>query len=309
MSQSTTDRPLFSGIYTALITPFVDGAPDLDGVARLVERQIAAGVDGVVPCGTTGESATLSADEQARVIEQAVKTADGRCQIIAGVGSNNTATAVELAQRAKALGADGGLTITPYYNKPGQEGMYRHFAAVQEANPGFPLVLYNVPGRTNVSLSVETCLRLAELPDVVAIKEATADLAFNGELIAALGDRMAVLSGEDSVAFPLWCIGGHGVIAVASNAVPERLVAMWKAFQSGDWLEARRLHLALMPLFKANFCETNPTPIKALVSWMVDGISPEGRLPLVPFTEAGADRLRGVCRGLEIPLPFDLAAR
>lgn len=301
---SSANAPQLSGIYTALITPYQGGEIDLDAFGRLVEHQIAAGVSGVVPCGTTGESATLSADEQARLIERAVQIADGRCQIIAGVGSNNTAAAVELTRRAKALGADAGLTITPYYNKPGQEGMYRHFAEIQDKAPGLPLVLYNVPGRTNISLSVETCLRLAELPDVVAIKEATADLAFNGDLIAALGDKMAVLSGEDSVALPLWAIGGRGVIAVASNAVPERMVAMWRAFEAGELAEARRIHLALMPLFRANFCETNPTPIKALVSWMIEGVSPESRLPLVPLTDQGEALLRRVCAALEIPLPY-----
>jgi 4-hydroxy-tetrahydrodipicolinate synthase len=213
---------MFEGVHTAIITPFTkNGAQvDYDALDALVERQIAGGVQGLVPCGTTGESATLSKAEKTEIFRRVVQAVRGRCKVIAGVGTNDTAGSIELARAAADVGADAGLVITPYYNKPTAEGMYQHFRTIAEAVPSLPSVLYNVPSRTSVSLDVDTISRLADVPGIVAIKEATSNLVFDAEILARCGDRLTVLSGDDAVAFPLWCLGGRGVICVASNVVP-----------------------------------------------------------------------------------------
>lgn len=292
------------GVHTALITPFTRGgaAVDFDALEALVERQIAGGVQGVVPCGTTGESATLSKAEKAEIFRRVVAAAKGRCKVIAGVGTNDTAGSVELARAAADAGADAGLVITPYYNKPTAEGMFQHFRTIAEAVPSLPSVLYNVPSRTSVSLDVETIVRLADVPGVVAIKEATSNLVFDAEIIARCGDRLAVLSGDDAVSFPLWCLGGRGVICVASNVVPERVVALWQAFDKGDLARARKLHLALLPLFTGMFVETNPGPVKTLYHWMYPDTSAEMRLPLVGLQPGSAAKLRKLALDFELPV-------
>ncbi len=300
---STQSRLDLSGVHTAIITPFRDGKVDHGALEALVERQIAGGVHGLVPCGTTGESATLSKAEKVEIFRRVIATAKGRAKIIAGVGTNDTAGSIELARAAADLGADAGLVITPYYNKPTAEGMYQHFRTIAEAVPALPSVLYNVPGRTSVSLDVATIDRLADVPGIVAIKEATSNLVFDAEIIARCGERLAVLSGDDAVSFPLWCLGGRGVICVTSNVVPERMVALWNAFEKGDLAQARRLHLRLLPLFTGLFMETNPGPVKALYSWLYPDTSAEMRLPLVDISPSNAARLRALAAELEITTP------
>ena len=293
--------PLFEGVFTAIITPFGRGGHvDFDALDALVERQLAGGVHGLVPCGTTGESATLSKAEKVEIFRRVVSTAKGRCKVIAGVGTNDTAASIELARAAAEAGADGGLVITPYYNKPTAEGMYHHFRAIAEAVPSLPSVLYNVPSRTSVSLDVDTISRLADVPGIVAIKEATSNMVFDAEILARCGDRLTVLSGDDAVAFPLWCLGGRGVICVASNVVPDRVVALWNAFDKGDLSRARKLHLALLPLFTGLFVETNPGPVKLLYSWLHPDTSAEMRLPLVGLQPGSAAKLRKLANDLEI---------
>jgi 4-hydroxy-tetrahydrodipicolinate synthase len=293
---------MFEGVHTAIITPFTKSGAQVDYEAldALVERQIAGGVQGLVPCGTTGESATLSKDEKAEIFRRVVKAVRGRCKVIAGVGTNDTAGSIELARAAAEAGADAGLVITPYYNKPTAEGMYQHFRTIAEAVPSLPSVLYNVPSRTSVSLDVDTISRLADVPGIVAIKEATANLVFDAEIISRCGERLAVLSGDDATAFPLWCLGGRGVICVASNVVPERMVALWTAFEKGDMARARKLHLSLLPLLTGLFVETNPGPAKALYSWMYPDTSAEMRLPLVGLQPGSAARLRKLAIDLEV---------
>ena len=291
---------MLGGVNTAIITPFCDGAIDWATYEALVERQLEAGVSGIVPCGTTGESSTLSDEEKLALIDRTVRQVAGRAAVIGGVGTNDTAQSVRLTRAARELGADAGLVITPYYNKPTQAGLYAHFAAIAKGAPGFPLVLYNVPGRTGVNLAVATADRLADLPEVVALKDATADLGGAAELVATCGDRLALLSGDDATAFPLWCVGGRGVISVTSNLAPKRMVALWSAFSRGDVAAARALHSALFPLFRALFIEANPVPVKAAIEWHTGLPTAEVRLPLTPLEEASVEALRGVCRRLGI---------
>ena len=281
---------MFQGAITALVTPFHNGRVDEDAYRRLIDWQIRQGIGGIVPCGTTGESATLSHEEHARVIDIAVDEAGGRVPVIAGTGSNNTAEAIRLTRHAKEAGADGALLITPYYNKPSQEGLYQHYKKVAEESK-FPLVLYNVPGRTGVNLLPATVARLAEIPDVVAIKEATGDMKQVSEVVECCGDRITVLSGDDFTILPLLTLGGRGVISVVSNILPADTGAMVRAHEAGDMDTARRLHFKLMPLTRALFLETNPVPVKTALS-MLGRIPLEVRLPLVPLQDETRRRLR-----------------
>jgi 4-hydroxy-tetrahydrodipicolinate synthase len=285
---------MFIGAITALVTPFRDGRVDDEALRRHVERQIAGGIDGLVPCGTTGESPTLTADEQRHVIEVVVKQARGRVPIIAGAGSNSTAHAIELARAAREQGADGLLVVTPYYNKPSQEGLVQHFTAVIQAGR-LPTILYNVPGRTGCDLLPDTVARLCELSDVVAIKEATGSVVRAQQILARLGDRLVVLSGDDCTCMPLMAVGARGVISVTANVAPARMAAQWDAVAAGDWDRARATHLELLPLHDAMFLEANPIPVKAAMAIM-GLIDPEIRLPLTPLSAAAEDRLRGVLR-------------
>ena len=293
---------MFSGVYTAIVTPFRNGQVDHAALAALVERQVVAGVAGVVPCGTTGESATLSEAEKREVIGTTVEAVAGRCQVIAGVGSNDTAASARLARAARELGADGGMVVMPYYNKPTQEGMYHHVRAIAESTPDWPILLYNVPGRTGVSLAPETVSRLADLPGVDAIKDATCDMEYAGRVAVLCGGRMTLLSGQDGAALPLWALGGRGVVSVASNLVPGRMVALWKAFAAGDLEKARTLHLQLVPLFSGLFIETNPGPVKQLVARHTGLCTEELRLPMVPVDATTTARLKTICAALDIAL-------
>lgn len=283
------------GCGTALVTPFTQGGAVDEGCFRaLVERQIAGGVRVLVPCGTTGESATLSSAEQAALITTTVAIARGRARVLAGVGSNDTAQTVERATAARAAGADAVLVVAPYYNKPTQAGLTAHYRAVADAVPGMPLVIYNVPGRTSSNVAAATVLSLARaVPSIVAVKEASGDMA---QIMAILRERPAgflVLSGDDAVTLPLIALGGDGIISVASNEVPDLMVGLTNAALTGDWAGARTLHYRLLPLMEANFIESNPGPVKAALAAL--GLLDEHfRLPLVPVQEATRARVRAI---------------
>jgi len=288
MTLSTTGIAL-SGCYTALITPFRDGQIDEPALRALVHRQVAAGVSGLVPCGTTGEAPALSAPEWERVIALVVETAGGRVPVIAGTGSNDTTIAIERTRTARTLGADSALVVTPYYNRPTQEGLYRHFAAIAEA-VDLPIVLYNVPGRTGVNLLPETAVRLADFPGIVGIKEASGSLDQASQIVREANENFVVLSGDDSLTLPIIGIGGTGIISVVSNIVPEAVSALTSACLAGDFASGRAVHLALFDLCRAMFVETNPTPVKAAAA-LLGFCSPEVRLPLAPLSEAAQRRV------------------
>lgn len=280
----------FPGALTALITPFRDGAIDRAALERIVDDQIAAGIDGLVPCGSTGESATLTHDEHLEVIALVVARARGRVPVIAGTGSNSTAEAIRLTRGAKEAGADAALLISPYYNKPTQEGIYRHYRAVAEATR-FPLIVYNIPGRTSSKIEAATLARLAELPEVAGLKEATGSLDECQEVIRLCGDALPVYAGDDTLTLPVMAVGGIGVISVVSNCAPQAWLAAVNAARRGDWAEARRGHYRLLPLIRALFLETNPIPIKAAMA-MRGFCADELRLPLLPMTETPRRQLR-----------------
>jgi 4-hydroxy-tetrahydrodipicolinate synthase len=278
-----------SGCYTALITPFRDDQIDEAALRALVRRQIAGGISGLVPCGTTGEAPALSLSEWDHVVSVVVEAAGGRVPVLAGTGSNNLVTVIERTRRARALGADGALVVTPYYNRPTQDGLYRHFAAITEAVE-LPLVLYNVPGRTGVNLLPETVVRLADMPSVVGIKEASGSLDQASQIVREANRDFVVLSGDDSLTLPMMGIGATGVISVVSNIAPQAVSALTAACLAGDFESGRALHLALFNLCRAMFVETNPTPVKA-ASALLGYCSPEVRLPLAPLSEAAQRRV------------------
>jgi 4-hydroxy-tetrahydrodipicolinate synthase len=289
------------GAATALVTPFgADGAVDEPRMRTLVERQIAGGVRVLVPCGTTGESATLTADEQRRVIALTCDAARGRARVLAGAGGNATTGAVERALAARAAGADGVLVVAPYYNKPTQAGMTAHFRAVAAAVPGLPVVLYNVPGRTGSNIEAPTVLALArETENIVAVKEASGNLS---QIMAILRERpegFRVLSGDDALTLPLMALGADGIVSVASNEVPELMSRLAELAAAGKWEDARALHNRLLPLMEANFLESNPGPVKAAMA--LQGLLEERlRLPLVPVQEKTRLRLRQVLQELGV---------
>ena len=275
---------MFKGSITALVTPFKNGSVDEEALARLVEWQIAEGTHGLVPTGTTGESPTLDFDEHKRVIEVTIETAKGRVPVIAGTGSNATAEAIDLSRHAEKAGADGLLIVNPYYNKPSQEGLYQHFKAIDD-NVGIPIVIYNIPGRTNVDMSVDTMARIFGLKNVVGVKDATANLARVSQQRAAMGPQFNQLSGEDATALGFMAHGGSGCISVASNVAPRLCAEFQNACMKGDFAAALELQDRLMPLFDALFVETNPGPVKYAASRL--GLcSAEMRLPMVPVTDA-----------------------
>jgi len=289
---------VFDGVFTALVTPFGPDGDTLDESAlrSLVEHQIEAGVDGLVPCGSTGESATLSHAEHCRVVEVVVETAAGRVAVIAGTGSNNTREAIELTLHAAGAGADGALLISPYYNKPTQAGIVEHFAAVARETR-FPLLPYNIPGRTASNMLPQTLARLAELDFVVGVKEACGDIEQIAHAIAACPPDFDFLSGDDAMTLPLLAMGGHGVISTSSNVAPTLVKALVDTARAGDFARARELHYQLLPLFDALFCETNPIPVKTAVA--MQGRCDAGlRLPLTPLTDANSERLRVVLKEL-----------
>ncbi|MEW6219133.1 MAG: 4-hydroxy-tetrahydrodipicolinate synthase [Thermodesulfobacteriota bacterium] len=281
----------FSGAFVAIVTPFVDGRLDEEGLSGLLEFQIAGGTHGIVPCGTTGESATLSHAEHHRVVELTIQTVAGRVPVLAGTGSNSTEESIDLTRHAKTAGADGALMITPYYNKPTQEGLYQHFKAVAEA-VDIPIILYNVPSRTSVNMLPETVARLAQIPNIAGVKEATGNLAQVAEVIRVCPPDFAVLSGDDPTAMATVAIGGTGVISVTSNVAPREMATMMDAALAGDLATARQLHYRLMPLMAAMFYETNPAPAKAALEMMGQIRSGQPRLPLVAMSAANQARLR-----------------
>jgi len=283
------------GCATALVTPFTtDGAVDEARMRALVERQIAGGVKLLVPCGTTGESATLSSDEQQRVIAITIAAAKGKARVIAGVGNNNTAVTIERAEAARAAGADAALVVGPYYNKPTQAGFLAHYRAIAAAVPGFPVVVYNVPGRTGANIAAVTTLDLArEVDNVVAVKEASGDLSQIMAILKGRPDGFKVLSGDDALTLAVIALGGDGLVSVASNEVPELMSRMTDLALAGDWTAARALHYQLLPLMEGNFIESNPGPVKAAMALM--GLLEERfRLPLVPVQESTRARLKEI---------------
>jgi 4-hydroxy-tetrahydrodipicolinate synthase len=284
---------MFSGCYTALVTPFTKNATvDEARLKELVETQIAGGVDGLVPCGTTGESPTLSHAEHNHVVELVVKFAAGRCKIIAGTGSNCTDEAIEMTRHAQAAGADASLQVAPYYNKPTQAGLYAHFRSIAEACD-IPLILYNIPGRCGVDIANETIARLRrDLPrHIVGLKEATGNVDRVSQLRALLDREFCILSGDDSLTLPMMAVGAQGVISVASNLLPREVTDMVHAALKGDFERAGRIHARLFPLFKDLFLETNPIPIKAALA-MTGQIEEAYRLPLVPMADTHKTQLR-----------------
>ena len=283
------------GCATALITPFTsDGAVDDRRLRELIEYQIAGGVKVLVPCGTTGESVTMSDAENELVIRTAVELARGRAKVIAGAGSNSTAVAIEKSRAARSLGADGVLCVAPYYNKPTQEGLYQHFRAIAEAMNSFPVVIYNVPGRTSSNISAETTLRLArDVENIVAVKEASGNLSQIMEILRSRPENFRVISGDDSLTLPMIALGAEGLISVASNEAPELMSRLNNEALAGNWEEARALHYKLLPLMEGNFIESSPGPVKAALALM-DMIEEKLRLPLVPVQEKTRARMREI---------------
>jgi len=289
------------GCATALVTPFkADGTVDEQRMRALVERQINGGVRLLVPCGTTGESATMSEAEDAAVIGLTVEVARGRARVIAGAGSNATAAAIEYSQRARDLGADAVLQVAPWYNKPTQEGLYAHFRAIAESIPETPIMLYNVPGRTSSNIAAQTVLRLAnDCENIVAIKEASGNLSQIMEILRERPANFCVLSGDDAVTLPLIALGGEGIVSVASNEIPDLMSQMTELALDGNWTEARALHYRLLPLMEVNFIESSPGPVKAAMAMM--GLLAENfRLPLVPIQEKSRVKIREVLTELGV---------
>jgi len=281
---------MFKGAFTALITPFSDGKIDRQALRDHIDFQIDNGIDGLVPCGTTGEASTLSHDEHIEVVRITVEHVAGRVPVIAGSGSNSTAEALELTHRVKEVGADASLMITPYYNKPTQEGLFRHFSTVADG-VDIPIILYNVPGRTGVNMLPETVARLARVSGIVALKDAAGDLKQTSYTRQLVGEDFAILSGEDALVYPLMAVGGNGVISVTSNILPSEMASMCRKFLRGDVKGAAQLHHRLLSVCDALFVETNPIPVKAALALM-GRIRNELRLPLVPITEKGAETVR-----------------
>jgi 4-hydroxy-tetrahydrodipicolinate synthase len=280
---------MFTGSLVAIVTPFRQGKVDERALAELIEWQIANGTNGIVPCGTTGESATLSHSEHNRVIELTVEVVRRRVPVIAGTGSNSTEEAITLTKHAKQAGADGALLITPYYNKPTQEGLYRHYMAVAGA-VDLPLILYNIPGRTGVNMLPSTIARLSDIKTIVGVKEGSGSVQQASDIVQMCGDRLTVLAGDDSLTLPMMAVGGKGVITVTANIMPTEMAGLVKAFAEGRIDEARRIHFQLSPLFAALFYETNPIPVKEALGLMRK-IDPELRLPLCPMAQDTREKL------------------
>jgi len=286
-------RPTFQGSIVAMVTPFRNGAVDEAKIRELVEWHVTSGTDGIVPCGTTGESPTLSHDEHKRVVELVIDAARGRIPIIAGTGSNSTAEAIDLTSHARKAGARGALVVNPYYNRPTQEGLYRHFRAVAEA-VDIPILVYNIASRTAVNVETDTLRRLAQdCPNIVGVKEASGSLDQMTQVILACGPDFSVVSGDDNLTLPLMSVGGRGVISVIANIVPRETAEMTRAALGGDWKLARERHLRLFPLARAVFIETNPIPVKEALA-MMGMVEPEFRLPLCRMADANRERLRAV---------------
>ncbi len=290
---------MFAGTFTALVTPFKNDQVDETAFARLIEAQIAAGITGIIPVGTTGESPTLSHEEHRRVIEMGVKFANGRCKVIGGTGSNSTSEAVALTVEAEKLGCDGALLIAPYYNKPSQEGLYRHFAKIAEATK-LPLILYSIPARCGIEIGVEVTARLAKaFPNIAAMKEAGGAVERVSALRAVVPESFTILSGDDALTLPFMSAGAAGVVSVASNIIPGEVAALVSAALAGDYAKARELHYRLYPLFKDLFIEPNPVPIKYALAAQ-GHISAEVRLPLCEMGAVTAAKLTATLRQLSL---------
>jgi 4-hydroxy-tetrahydrodipicolinate synthase len=292
---------MFNGAFTALVTPFRNGEVDVEALEGIVEFQIAQGIHGLVPCGTTGESPTLSEEEDRLVIETVVRVTNGRVSVVAGTGSNNTSSAIKYTKMAEEVGADGSLQVAPYYNKPTQEGLFRHFAAIAEST-SLPLVLYNIPGRTSVTIAPETIAQLSEIPNIVGIKDSTLSMNMVSDIRRLCGEDFNILSGDDPMTLPLMALGGVGVISVASNVAPGAVSDLVNAMNSGDLARGRELHYRLLPLIRALSVETNPIPVKAAAS-LLGLCSDELRLPLVPMSGENLRRLQEVMEGTAQLLP------
>jgi len=281
---------VFTGSLVPIVTPFRDGTLDRDGLDRVIEYVLAGSSDGLIPCGTTGESATLSHDEHEQVIRCTIEIARKRVPVIAGTGSNSTSEAIRLTQGAEKAGADGALLISPYYNKPTQEGIFRHYQAVAEASR-LPLIVYNIPGRTGSKIEPATLARLSRVPRVIGVKEATGSIETTIEILAAAADGFAVYSGEDAINFPILAAGGKGLISAMANVVPKPLADMAHAAAERRWDDARRIHFELLALVKVLFIETNPIPVKTACALM--GLcSAEMRLPLTPIADGNLTKLK-----------------
>jgi 4-hydroxy-tetrahydrodipicolinate synthase len=294
-------RTPFTGVGTALITPFTrTGALDEAGIRRLARRQIDAGIHFLVPCGTTGETPTLSAAERRRVVELVVEEAAGKVPVVAGAGGYDTKEVVHAAREMQQAGATGLLSVTPYYNKPTPEGLFHHFSAVADATP-LPIILYNVPGRTGCNIDAATCARLATIPNVVAVKEASGNIQQMVEICRAVPENFLVLSGDDALTLPLMAVGGRGLISVASNEIPGDMVQMIEAAERGDYAAARQVHNRILPLMLGNFVESNPGPVKFAMAAM--GLCEEVfRLPMVSPRPASQQKILAILKELGLPL-------
>jgi 4-hydroxy-tetrahydrodipicolinate synthase len=289
----------FTGTYTAIVTPFKKGKIDEPALEKLIKAQIKAGVDGIVPVGTTGESATLDYDEHVRVIALSVKIAAGKIKVMAGTGGNSTKEAIYLTQEAEKVGADASLQVAPYYNKPTQEGLFQHFHAVACATH-LPIILYSIPGRCGVEIGVETVDRLAhDSVNIKGIKEAGGNPDRVSQLRAALGHKFTILSGDDSLTLPFMAVGAHGVVSVASNVIPHEVARMVRTYSTGNTSLALKLHEKYYPLFKDLFVETNPGPVKAALA-LLGQMEDEMRLPMVPISDASRARLRKTMQAVGI---------
>jgi len=289
---------MFRGSIVAIVTPFRNGKVDEKALGNLIEWHIKEGTDAIVPCGTTGESATLDYKEHFRVIKFTVDVVNRRVPVIAGTGANGTDETIIITKEAKKSGADAALLVTPYYNKPTQEGLYLHYKAVADAVK-IPIVLYNVPGRTAVNMLPTTVARLAEIKNIVAIKEATGDMKQVSEVIRLCGDRLTVISGDDFTTIPLMALGGKGVISVVANVAPKLVAQMCALWEQGKHDEARKIHFRLEPLNAAMFIETNPIPAKTALA-MMSKIKEEFRLPLCEMSTANRDKLKGILKGMKL---------
>jgi 4-hydroxy-tetrahydrodipicolinate synthase len=285
----------FQGSFVAMVTPFRNGKVDEAKLRELVEFHVTNGTDGLIPCGTTGESPTLSHDEHHRVVELVIEAARGRIRVVAGTGSYSTSDAIEMTRHAERAGAAGALVVNPYYNKPTQEGLYRHFRAVAES-VAIPILVYNIQSRTAINVETDTMARLArDVKNIVGVKEASGSLDQMSQVIAACGPDFSVLSGDDNITLPLLAIGGSGVVSVIANIVPRETAEFVHAALDGDWKRARELHYRLFPLARAAFLETNPIPIKEAMA-LAGMLEPEFRLPMCRMSDANREKLRAILK-------------
>ena len=289
---------MFAGSFVALITPFKNGKVDEKRLAELIEWQIRSGTHGIFPCGTTGESATLSHEEHTQVVKLVVDIVKKRVPVVAGSGSNSTAEGIRLTREAQEVGADGVVMISPYYNRPTQEGIYQHYRAVAQAVPGFPIVFYNIPGRTGSNIEPSTMARLAEIDNIVGVKEAAGSIDQVLNIIIACGDKLAIFSGEDSLTFSMMSLGGKGVLSTVANVAPREMADLANAGLAKQWDRAAQMQLKLIPLIRALFLETNPIPAKTALALM-GKCELELRLPLVPMAEANLAKLKTVLKEYE----------